>query len=98
MADLATLSLAIDSRSAVEATSAIDKMGEAAARGEGRVKQISTAADALVAALNRNSAATAALTGRMDQMQASGSRAADAIKVVDRAAVSAETARRMAVH
>lgn len=92
MADLATLSLAIDSRPAVDAATALDKMGEAATRGEGRVKQISTAADTLVAALNRNSAATLALTGRMDQMQASGSRAADAIKIIDRAATGAEAA------
>lgn len=91
MADLATLSLAIDSRSAVEATSAIDKMGEAAVRGEGRVKQILTATDSLVAALNRNSTATAALTGRMDQMQAAGAKATDAIKAIGTSAGTAGT-------
>lgn len=92
MADLATLSLAIDSRQAVEAATALDKMGEAAGRGEGKVKQIQTAADALVAALNRNTAATSSLAGRMDVMQASGAKAADALAKVDKAADDATRA------
>lgn len=90
MADLATLSLAIDSTPAERAATALDKMGEAATRGEGRVRQIVTAADTLVAALNRNTQATQALSERLNATQASGERAAGALRSVDAAASSAQ--------
>ncbi|KNY21597.1 phage tail length tape measure family protein [Methylobacterium sp. ARG-1] len=90
MADLATLSLAIDSTPAERAATALDKMGEAATRGEGRVRQIVSAADTLVAALNRNTQATQALTERLNATQASGERVAGALRSVDAAASTAQ--------
>lgn len=91
MADLATLSLAIDSRPAVEAANALDKMGEAAARGEGKVGQIRTAADALIAALNRNTVATNAVTAALAQVEVVGGRAGRAITEVGTSAATATT-------
>lgn len=89
MSDLATLALAIDTRPAVEATTALDRMAEAATRGESRVKQIAMASDALVAALNRNTAATSALTSRMDEADRANARVSASMKGVDRASADA---------
>ncbi|MCP1550717.1 MULTISPECIES: phage tail length tape measure family protein [Methylorubrum] len=91
MTDLATLSLAIDSRPVVEAANALDKMGEAAARGESKVGQIRTAADALIAALNRNTVATNAVTAALAQVEAAGGRAGRAISEVGTSAATATT-------
>lgn len=86
MSDLATLGLAIDTRPALDAATALDKMGEAATRGESRVKQIAMASDVLVAALNRNTAATSALTSRMDETDRANARVSASMRGVDRAA------------
>lgn len=64
-------------------------MGEAATRGEGRVRQIVTAADTLVAALNRNTQATDALTAKMTAMEAASTKAGAAVATV---ATAADTA------
>lgn len=87
--DLASLSLVIDSRPAVEAATALDKMADAATRGEGRVNQIRSAADALIAALNRNTSATESLTAKMLAMEAAGTKASAAVTAVGAAADSA---------
>lgn len=89
MADLATLSLGIDSRPAVEAANALDKMGDAAVRSESKVGQIRSAADALVAALNRNTTATESLTAKMLAMEAAGTKAGAAVSAFSAAADTA---------
>lgn len=66
-------------------------MAQAATRGESRVGAITNAADALVAALNRNTQATTALSSMLAQVEASGSRAQQALAAVGSSAGTATT-------
>ncbi|UYW34483.1 phage tail length tape measure family protein [Methylorubrum extorquens] len=88
---VAPLALEIDSRPALDAVSALDRLSEASGRTEGRVGAIRTATDALVAALTKNTTATAALTSALAQVDAAGGRAGRSISEVGASAASATT-------
>lgn len=68
-ADVATLGLAVDSGPVRTATTALNEFGDAASKSEGRVKSILSATDALVAGLNRNTAANNATASSVAAMQ-----------------------------
>ena len=76
MTDVANLGLAVDSSDLVTATGNLERMNQEAAKSPDRISRLSQASDSLVAALNRNSGATEALTRRMAEMDAANDRAA----------------------
>lgn len=91
MDNLATLGLAIDSSAAVTATSNLDRLTTSAERTGRATDAIREASSQLVAALQQNTSATAALSQALANAQGSAGRAQTAISGVSSAAVTATT-------
>ncbi len=92
VADVATLGLAVNSDPLVTAKERLQDLATTSAKTEGATNAVTSATDALVAALNRNTQATTALTGRMDAVAASTAKVADGVSKVEKAANDATSA------
>jgi hypothetical protein len=85
-AEIASLSFSIDSAPLAQASSRMEQLGQSAQAAGGKSSQLLSAVDALVAALNRNTAATDQLTAKMDALQVSGAKTAQVVAQVGQAA------------
>lgn len=81
-AEIASLSFSVDSSPLAQASSRLDQLGQSAQTAGSKSAQLIAGFDALVAALNRNTAAADALTAKLEQVQQSGTKTAQAIQQV----------------
>lgn len=79
MADVAALGFSIDSSPVVSATEALENLNNEAQKAPGSIGRLTTASDALVAALNRNTSATDSLSSRISALEQAGAKTSTVI-------------------